>query len=67
MKTLNYIICSMALAIGITLLLTNNFPMIIAGGLWFVLLYKTSKTKQAKRMWRTFYKTNLEIEKYFGF
>lgn len=66
MKTLNYIICSVVLFIGIILLCSDNIILIIAAFLWGLLNYKLSTIKQVRLMWRKFWKTNLEIERYFG-
>lgn len=66
MKALNYIVCSVVLFIGIALLLTDNIILIIAGFLWLAFHYVLSTKKQVRRMWRKFWKTNLEIERYFG-
>lgn len=66
MKAINYIVCSVVLFIGIALLLTDNICLIIAGFLWFAFHYKLSTINKVRKMWRKFWKTNLEIEHYFG-
>lgn len=56
----------MILFVGIALLCSDNIILIIAGSFWFAFHYALSTKKQVRRMWKRFWKTNLEIERYFG-
>lgn len=66
MKAINYLICSAILFIGLALLCGGNFLSVFAAFLWGLFNYKLSTIKQVRLMWRKFWRTNLEIERYFG-
>lgn len=56
----------MILFVGIALLCSDNIILIIAAFLWGLFHYKLSTINKVRRMWKRFWKTNLEIERYFG-
>lgn len=66
MKAINYLVCSTIIGIGIVLLISDNILLIFAAFLWGLFHYKLSTKKQVRKMWKKFWKTNLEIERYFG-
>lgn len=66
MKTINYIICSAIIFIGLTLLCSDNILLVIAAFLWGLFHYKLSTINKVRLMWKKYWKTNLEIERYFG-
>lgn len=59
-STINYIICTLLLGVGIVLLMGNELSTIILSVLWFVILWKTSTNKYMKRMWKSYWKTNIK-------
>lgn len=66
METLNYIICSAVLVIGIALFLTDNICLILVGFLWLVLNLRLSKNNRVRRMWKSYIKSTIKMEKKLG-
>lgn len=66
MKVLNYIICSTIILVGIVLVLSGELIPILFGLLWIVVNMKMHNFHWYKKMWKSFFKTNIEIERYFG-
>lgn len=65
-STINYLLCSAILLVGLALIVTDNIYLILAGLAWFGFHYKLSTKRQVRMMWKTFWKTNLKIEKRLG-
>lgn len=66
METLNYIICSAVLVIGIALFLTDNICLILVGFLWLVLNLRLSTNNRVRRMWKSYIKSTIKMEKKLG-
>lgn len=66
METLNYIICSAVLIIGIALFLTDNICLILVGFLWLVLNLRLSTNNRVRRMWKSYIKSTIKLEKKLG-
>lgn len=66
METLNYIICSAVLIIGIALFLTDNICLILVGFLWLVLNLRLSTNNKVRRMWKSYIKSTIKMEKKLG-
>lgn len=66
METLNYIICSAVLVIGIALFLTDNICLILVGFLWLVLNLRLSTNNKVRRMWKSYIKSTIKMEKKLG-
>lgn len=66
METLNYIICSAVLIIGIALFLTDNICLILVGFLWLVLNLRLSTNNKVRRMWKSYIKSTIKLEKKLG-
>ena len=66
MKVLNYVICSTIILVGIVLFLSGEIFPTLLGLLWMVINMKMCHFLWYKNMWKSFFKTNLEIERYFG-
>lgn len=66
METLNYIICSAVLVIGIALFLTDNICLILVGFLWLVLNLRLSTNNRVRRMWKSYIKSTIKLEKKLG-
>ena len=66
MKTLNYIVCSTIITIGIVLLLSGEIIPTILGLIWLAINMKFACLNIGKKMWKRYWKTNLEINRYFG-
>jgi len=66
MKALNYIVCSTIIFVGIVLFLSGEITPTILGLIWLGINLKFSCLKVGKKMWKRYWKTNLEINRYFG-
>lgn len=66
MKVLNYVACSTIIFVGIVLLLSGEITPTIAGLIWLALNIKFSYLNIGRKMWKRYWKTNLEINRYFG-
>lgn len=66
MKTLNYIVCSTIITIGIVLLLSGEIIPTILGFIWIGINIKFSCLNIGRKMWKRFLRTNMEINRYFG-
>lgn len=66
MKTLNYIVCSTIITIGIVLLLSGEIVPTILGLIWLAINMKFAYLNIGRKMWKRYWKTNLEINRYFG-
>lgn len=66
MKTLNYIVCSTIITIGIVLLLSGEIVPTILGLIWLAINMKFACLNIGRKMWKRYWKTNLEINRYFG-
>lgn len=65
-STINYCICTLLLGVGIVLVLSNELSTIIMGVLWFVILHVSSTNKVLKRMWKSYWKTNIKTMMMLG-
>lgn len=66
MKTLNYIVCSTIITIGIVLLLSGEITPTILGLIWLAINMKFACLNIGRKMWKRYWKTNLEINRFFG-
>lgn len=66
MKVLNYIVCSTITFVEIVLVLSGELIPILFGLLWIVVNMKMYNFHWYKKMWKSFFRTNIEIERYFG-
>lgn len=66
MKALNYIVCSTIIFVGILLLLSGEIAPTIAGLIWLAINLKFSCLNIGRKMWKRYWKTNMEINRYFG-
>lgn len=60
-KLLNYAACLVALLAGIVLLLSGELSTVMFGVYWMGLCWLSGRTTLGKRMWKSFWKTNMEI------
>lgn len=66
MKILNYLVCSTIILVGIVLLLSGETIPTFFGLLYVLFNLMLSGFDWYVNMWKTFLKTNDEINKYFG-
>lgn len=66
MKVLNYVLCSTIILVGIVLVSSGEIIQSIAGLVWFVVNMKFACLKVGKKMWKRYWKTNMELNRYFG-
>jgi hypothetical protein len=66
MKVLNYVICSTIIFVGILLLSSGEIIPSISGLIWFVVNMKFSCLNIGRKMWKRYWKTNMELNRYFG-
>ena len=66
MKTLNYIVCSTIITIGIVLLLSGEITPTILGLIWLAINMKFACLNIGRKMWKRYWKTNLGINRFFG-
>lgn len=66
MKVLNYVICSTIIFVGIVLFLSGEIIPTIVGLIWLGINVKFACLNVGKKMWETYWKTNQEINRYFG-
>ena len=66
MKALNYVVCSTIIFVGIVLFLSGEITPTIAGLIWFGVNIKFSCLNIGRKMWKSFLRTNMEINRYFG-
>lgn len=66
MKVLNYVACSTIIFVGILLLLSGEIAPTIAGLIWLAINLKFSCLNIGRKMWKRYWKTNMEINRYFG-
>ena len=66
MKVLNYVACSTIIFVGIVLLLSGEITPTILGLIWLAINMKFACLNIGRKMWKRYWKTNLEINRYFG-
>lgn len=66
MKALNYVVCSTIIFIGIVLLSSGEIVPTIIGLIWLAINLKFSCLNIGRKMWKIYWKTNLELNRYFG-
>lgn len=66
MKVLNYVACSTIIFVGIVLFLSGEIAPTIAGLIWLAINLKFSCLNIGRKMWKRYWKTNMEINRYFG-
>ena len=66
MKTLNYIVCSTIIFIEIVLLMSGEMTPMIVGLIWLALNIKFACLNIGRKMWKKYWETNQEINRYFG-
>lgn len=66
MRILNYIVCSTIIVLEIVLLLSGETTPIVLGLIWLAINIKFACLNIGWKMWKKYWETNQEINRYFG-